>query len=332
MGSAVFRPRSAKAQQTFSLNHSRPLLQVLDYGQSPGDFIKDNLQGHWQIVFKGETDVYISRAEIDLKKAIQSLNFLSDGSTNSFPTLTALSLPGTATALFWSIHALLQQTYQKPNLENPIRRRNHDARLLYQQLAQLDLVPWYIHSVDKATLDELPAGIEFPAGDPIPGQMYRQHPLKSKHHCYYPVPNYFSLLFEEREQALLDLLCDLGATKIEIAPLNPEDSSTATDENHQKVFEYAKRARSSAKSIDTQHYPWLAHEPAWRSVVNKRLNKSISSTQFEFDIDVMGLMRTQIQTIAQLVPEFDSMMLPDNVEEAILRPLLQTHRVQVEFG
>ncbi|MDJ0707228.1 MAG: hypothetical protein QNJ46_28470 [Leptolyngbyaceae cyanobacterium MO_188.B28] len=100
-----------------------------------------------------------------MRKAIQSLNFLSKGSTNSFPTLTSLSLPGTATALFWSIHALLQQTYQKPNLENPIRRRNHDARLLYQQLAQLDLVPWYTHSVDKAALDELPAGIQFSDGD-----------------------------------------------------------------------------------------------------------------------------------------------------------------------
>ena len=182
----MFRPRSVKAQNTFSLKHSRPLLQILDYDQSPGDFIKNTLQRHRQIAFKGETDVYISRAEIDLRKAMRSLTFLSDASTNAFPTLTALSLPGTAAALFWSIHALLQQTYQKPNLENPIRQRNHDARLLYQQLAQLDLVPWYTHSVDKVSSDALPVGIEFPAGSPIPGQMYRQHPLKSKCHCYYP--------------------------------------------------------------------------------------------------------------------------------------------------
>ena len=328
----MFRPKSAKVHQPFDLSQSRPLLHVLDYDQSPDDFIKDNLQRHRQIAIKGETDVYISRAEIDLRKAIQSLNFLSKGTTNSFPTLTALALPGTATALFWSIHALLQQTYQKPNLENPIHRRNHDARLLYQQLAQLDLAPWYTHSVDKATLDELPAEIQFPDGDPIPGQIYRHHPLKSKHRCYYPVSNFFSLLFEEREEALLELLCDLGATKIIIAPFNSEASPTATHETHQKVFEYDKQAQSSAQSIDPQHYPWLAYEPAWRLVVNERLNRSILSTQFEFDIDVMELMRTQIQTIAQLIPELDSMMLPANFEEAILKPLLQTHRVQVEFG
>ena len=325
----MFRPRnrrsSVSAQPGSPPHFSRPLLYVLDYDQSPDDLP----QKLWRNALKGETDVFISRAEIDLRKAIQALAFVGNASINSFPTLTALSLPGRATALLWTIHILLQQTYQKPDLENPIHHRNHDARLLFQQLAKLDLDPWYIHSVAQTTPDTLPTGIEFPPGQLIPGQMYRQHPFKSKSHCYYPATHYFSLLFEEREQALLTLLGDLGAAKIVIEAIHNEHSS---GETHKQVFEYANRPQRLTGSIDTQRYPWLAYEPVWQSVVNERLNRGMSSTQFEFDIDVMGLLRTQIQATAQLIPELDSMMLPANYEEALLMQVIQPRKVQVKFG
>ena len=70
----------------------------------------------------------------------------------------------------------------------------------------------------------------------------------------------------------------------------------------------------------------------WQSVVNERLNRGLLSTQFECDMDVMGLMRTQVQTIAQFVSELDSIMLPANCEDLLLKQVLQTRIVQVDFG
>ncbi len=46
----------------------------------------------------------------------------------------------------------------------------------------------------------------------------------------------------------------------------------------------------------------------------------------------MRFMKIHIQTIAQLIPELDSMMLPACFEEVLQTQLLQTHKVQVEFG
>ncbi|MDJ0707671.1 MAG: hypothetical protein QNJ46_30715 [Leptolyngbyaceae cyanobacterium MO_188.B28] len=316
---------NVSAQQVSPLTFSKPLLYVLDYDQS----LNDLPQKLWRKALRGETDVFISRAEIDLRKAIQSLAYVGNASISSIPDLTALALPGKAVSLFWTIHILLQQTYPKPDLDNPIHHRNHDARLLFQQLAKLDLHSWYIHSVDQAPPDTPPEGIEFPPGHPIAGQMYRQHPLKEKHHCYYPVTQYFSLLFEEREQALLSLLGDLGATKIVIEALHNESSSA---ESHKQIFEYGNRGQTVTSSIDVEQYPWLAYEPIWQSVVNERLKRGMLSTQFEFDLDVMGLLRTQVQTATQLIPELDSIMLPANYEETLLMQVLQPRKVQVEFG
>lgn len=329
----MFRPRirprkhhtSPNVSTTVNATFAKSLLQILEYNQEPDDPRKSALQG--------QTDVYISRAELDLKKAIQSLAFITHGRINSFPTLTALSLPGTATALFWAIHALLQHQYQKPNLENPIHRRNHDARLLFQQLAKLDLDSWYTHSVEMVSIEALPAELRFPAGTPIPGQMYRQHPCQVKQYCYYPVANYFSLLFEEREQALVALMQELGATKVFITAADSSgDTPSNAGERYQKVYEYADPVRNVMRPIDTQRHPWLDYEPVWQTVVHERLNMKVTSTQFNFDIDVMGLLRDQIQTIVQLMPELDSMLLPENYEEVLLAQVLQVRKVQVEFG
>jgi len=311
---------------------SRPLLHVLEYGQSPNDFIQNDLQGHQKIALQGQTDVLISRAELDLRKAIQSLAFLSGGVINSFLILTALSLPGTATALFWTIHALLQHQYQKLNLVNPVHHREHDARLLFQQLAQLDLAPWYIHSVNKVAPDSLPHGLQFPLGHPIPGELYRRHPLKARHHCFFSTTSFFSSLFEEREQSLILLLENLGATKIIIEAKTSNDSTPVIHENHRKVFEYEHRPQSSSQAISLQQYPWLAYEFTWQSVVNARLHRGLTATQFELDIDSMGLLRTQLQTIKQLVSELDSMVLSADDEQVVLNQILQPRTVRVEFG
>lgn len=313
-------------QATSEAPSSKPLLHVLDYGEFQ-DHLPHTL---WQEVLKGESDISISRAEIDLRKVMQALSFSTNTSINSFEALTALSLPGTTAALFWVVQILLQQKYPNPNLDNPIHSRNHDARLLFQQLAQLNLDPWYIHSVYRVTPDRLPAEIQFSPGHPIPGYLYRKHLLNTRQHCYYPINNYFSLLFEDRKKALLKLLKALGATKVSIAPLEQQNDSQA-QEIHYEVIEFAAGYRGINHTFDDQEHPWLAYEPVWESVMHERREKRVPFIQFGFDIDVMGLLRTQIQMIGQLASEVGSIVLPRKYEEMFAAELLHPQRIKVEF-
>lgn len=330
----MFNPKNKQkrspARLTLSSLSSKPLLYVLDYEESSDDF--DDLPHKlWQKALKGESDVFISRAEIDLRKAMQAFSLSNNSSINSIQSLTALSLPDTAIALFWAIYALLQQKYQKPDLTDVIHRRNHDARLLFQRLAQLNLDPWYTHSVHRLPFDEFPAGTQFPLGHPIPGQIYRHHPFKTRKNFYYPINSYFSLLFEERKQALLNLLETLGATKVVFTPISQEDSS-CLDFKRQTVVEFAPQSQRSRQIIEAQDHPWLIWEPAWQSIVDKRLKIASSSMQFQFDIDVMDLLKTPIQAIEQLVLELRSMALPNNYEEILSAELLYPQHVDVDFS
>ena len=290
-----------------------------------------------QMALHGQTDVYITRAEIELKKAMQSLVMVTDAEINSVSTLTALSLPKSATPLFWTIKAFFEEKYQKPGDRDRIHHRNKDARLLYQQLAQLDLMPWSNHLVDYVSADQLPSDILFPIGHPILGRTYRRHPIKSRQNQYYPVRTYFSMLFQEREQSLLNLLGQLGATKIAMTPIPDvatlDCKASLSAQLHHKVFQYPNRARTlpSLPAL-LQKHPWIAGEPAWQEVVRERLERGILSAQFEFDSDVMGLLKAQLKTIGQLVAGLDSMALPDNYRETIFKQVLQARLVQVEFS
>ena len=137
-------------------------------------------------------------------------------------------------------------------------------------------------------------------------------------------------MFEDREIALLELLKELGATKVVIS--DDGNSPSHGGISAQKVFEYADRFGQSTKLVDVQKHPWLPYEPVWQTVVNERLQIGILSTRFEFNLDVMGLLKAQIQMILRIMPEFDSVMLPANCEEVLLTEVLQTKTVQVEFS
>lgn len=331
----MFRPRTPSSniglQQASPDLVSRRLLYVLAPGQSVQDYMTNHLQQPRQVALQGQTDVSTQRAELDLRKAMRLLVLGSPhANIASLSTLTALSLPDATATWLWLIAAFLEHQYQKSDSDHFVRQRDHDARLLFQKLAQVDLIPWFTHSVDKVTADAILTGLQFPQGHPTPGQLYRKHPFKAKHHCYYPAVNYFSMLFHEREQAMLALLSNLGATKIvieQMAGVHPP-----SDQTHKpKVFEYAYRDQSQPSSIDPQHYPWLAYEPTWQSVVNERMKRGLSLAQFELDYDVMGLLRAQIEIICQFIPELDSMVLSDQDQAALQTKILQPHQVTVEF-
>ena len=55
------------------------------------------------------------------------------------------------------------------------------------------------------------------------------------------------------------------------------------------------------------------------------------TTLFRSDCDVMGMLKSQIKMIGQLVPGLDSMRLPDNYKDEVANHILQPRQVQVEF-
>ncbi|MGC1309542.1 MAG: hypothetical protein WA885_20155 [Phormidesmis sp.] len=330
--SQLQRQTKGQLRRTESAPFAKPLLHILDRGEMPGDMVKKTKQ----LALRGQRDVYITRAEIELKKAMQSLAFMTHSEINSISTLTALSLPKSVTPLFWTINALLQEKYQRLNDNSLIHHRNHDARLLFQQLVRLNLMPWSNLLVDYVRPQDLPDEVLFPIGHPILGRTYRRHPFIARRNHYFPVTDYFSILFKEREQALLSLLGQLGATKITITALPTtaeiDCKASLAAQLHQKAFEYPQRKGCLPTQLDLQQNPWLAGEPTWQAVVRERLNRRALSAQFEFDIDVMGMLKTQIKMIDQLIPGLDSMRLPDNHEDLMLTQVLKTRQVQVEFS
>jgi len=311
---------------------AKPLLHILDYGEQPGEMaLKPK-----QMALQGQTDVYITRAEMELKKAMQTMAFMTDSEINSVSTLTAMSMPKTVTPLFWTIRMLLQEKYQKPNDNQRIHHRNQDARLLYRQFARLNLRPWSDALVDYIPAAELPNNLRFPLGHPMRGRTYRRHPFKTRWNHYFPVTDYFSLLHDERERSLLALLGDLGATKIVMTTLpgtaELDCQAAIAAQLRQKVFSYPAKNQPLPKTLALARHPWLAGEPAWQSMVRERLERGALSAQFEFDNDVMGMLKTQLKMIGQLVPGLSSMVLPDNYEEQMRSQILKTRQIKVEFS
>ena len=326
------RDSSSLASQRLPILAPKLLLHILDHNESHDDLIRKPKS----IAFHNQTDVYIARAELELRKAIQSLALISNIDANSLHTLAALSLPGSSTALLWTSSAFVQTKHQNINDQGLIRHRNHDARLMFRQIAQLNLKPWADQLIHQIKINEMPDGIFMPPGHPIPGETYRRHPFQQRQNFYYPASQFFSMLFEERQQALTALLGELGATKISISPPPGESlcdgGASPIAQLYERVFEYPQASQPLPKTISVQRHPWLACEPKWQAVVRERLNRGILSTQFEFGVDIVGILRKQIQAIDQLVPQLDSMTLSARSKTELLLQVLQPRRVRVEFG
>ncbi len=322
-GSSLIGHRSARSV-------AKPLLRVLGRDERAGDV----LGKRWVKAFQGSSDVYISRAELELRKAMELMAFDGAMGSSSLPILTALSLPSNAAPLLWTTYAFLQERYLKLNDPSRIHHRNRDARTLYRQLAQLDLTAWSNHLLDQFRADELPEGIYMPPGHPACGETYRCHPFSGRRNFYYPVSQYFSMLFEEREQALISLLSELGATKIVISP-PPADAMGELGrlpQLYEKVFEYPPINQPVAESFDVRRHPWLSCESAWQAVVRERVTRGALSAQFEFGMDVAGMLRAQVQRITQLIAMLSSMEIAASNRSDLLVQLLQLRRVRVEFS
>jgi hypothetical protein len=170
---------------------------------------------------------------------------------------------------------------------------------------------------------------EFPPGHPMPGRFYRIHPLQSKNRKYIPLENFDSLLFAERENELIRLLVDLGATKISIQEVSSGQiegsiksgaslqgaggiQGNITGKNEQsntesRVILLRGKPWASDMSFNEKDYSWLPYEPAWESLVHARLKGGCLSASVELTSDAyysvsgkLGLTEGLLENLAAL--------------------------------
>jgi hypothetical protein len=312
------RPSKSSSLRSHQGRDRRPILHVLDPGQRAQNFTNPITQSF------PEPDVIISRAELDLRRAVQRMMMITGSTVNSLELLTALQLPSHTAAVFWVARLLLNQKLEADlYADNAIRRTNHDARLIYQAIAQIDLQPWYTTLVTPAPITALPEGLQFLPGHPVAQRYYRQHPLPSQSQVYLPVATYFADLFYERRQELLRLLINLGATRIQVE--NLADTIPGSPE-----VILAPGYSSPPAQFNPADYPWLLQEPQWQRLVNDRLAYQAPTLTLDLTLDVNGLLATQVAALKNLTAQLDSVKQVH--EEAIEREHLQPQRVTVNFG
>jgi hypothetical protein len=248
-------------------------------------------------LIEGKDQVEISRAGLELEKVIVYLNAITGGATNSLPTLVALSLPDRLVALLWIAHALFNERFF--DSEHHLESLDHDALMLFRGMNQLSLKHWQEEVIDTVSFVTAASKASFPLGHPQPEMFYRQHPLREKSNIYYPVNLFYSLLREEREKELIQLLSDLGASKITIQDHSNSDKGTDSD----RFFEFPGKRWSSNLRFDSARYPWLAYEPTWQTVVYTRLYQGSLSASLELTIDIESAISGQIDQIENLVAE-----------------------------
>lgn len=313
-----FRRRSrasgSRSRQGATPARLRPLLHVLAPGQQAKDF-KDPIEYSFR-----DADVVISRAELDLRRALQGLMVRTGSTVNSLEMLAALQVPSNTAALFWAARLLLNEALVADlYADNAVRRTNHDARLLYQAIAQIDLDPWYQTVVETASIAALPPGRQFLPGHPVAGRYYRQHPLPERSQVYLPVATYFADLFYERRQDLIRLLVSLGATRIQFESL--------VQASPPEVLIYPPRP---AMGFNPTDYPWLAYETQWQRLASDRLSHRPATLTFDLTIDVNNLIADQVAALKNLMTQLDSVKVVHS--DQVDREFLQPQRVTAVFG
>ena len=286
------RSRSHSFQGAFQF---RPLLRILAENQQPEDF-EDPIERSFT-----DRDVVISRAELDLRRAVQRLTLQTSAAVHSLDVLTALQLPQDSAALLWTARMLLKNELpREDDTTHHIQNLNHDSRLLYQALSNIDLDGWYESTVDKAPISHLPSELQFPPGHPNPQRYYRQHPLPAKQRYYLPVTHFFAALKDERQQELVQLMIELGATEVTITSLS--DQATCPPEQ----LRFPGKPILAGLKLNTSRYAWFPYETQWQKVVTLRTTGNVKQASFDLTLDVNNMLAQQGKALGHITTQLDS--------------------------
>ena len=104
-----------------------------------------------------------------------------------------------------TIERIIERTNrQKKTNGGDQEKQNKDTQSdINQILNSLKLEDWSSF-VAQIPYTSIPKDFDFPPGHPLPGKLYRSHPLKSKINNYIPIEAFDYLLYAEREDELID--------------------------------------------------------------------------------------------------------------------------------
>ncbi|RUT01841.1 hypothetical protein DSM106972_064640 [Dulcicalothrix desertica PCC 7102] len=179
---------------------------------------------------------------------------------------------------------------------------NNDGQSLdkaIKTLKQFNLEKWK-SLVESISLSSIPDDLEFPPGHPLPEHLYRVHPLKTKINKYIPIEAFDDLLYDEREAELINLLADLGATKITFQDVSNQSNKYGANaevkitgaggiegngehqknqsQNNSQLIKLRGKPWTPNMTIDKEKYSWLSYEPSWERLVHTRLAGALSTT------------------------------------------------------
>lgn len=308
--------------QTLSRSH-KPLIYIL----APNQAI-DHIRVLYGEALQGKEKVQISRAAIDLKKAIDCFTFVGGGFIHSLPILAATGMPIMLTSTLWVAASLFNQEHQEIEVQRFSEKRNRDAHSLLLSLNESKsyFKHWNESMIEEVDITNLSAETKFPPGYPWIGKLYRQHPLKVKSNYYYPVDSYYSMLLDERERELVQLSSDLGAKKIWIR----DESEEKTLNEKPRVFEFPDKPLSSNAAFDESRYVWLEHETTWQTLVNARLHRGCTSASFELSTDISQTLFSLLERIEGLLSQMGSTESIDL--KTLMNRTIYRRRVYIKFA
>ncbi|MCT7977615.1 hypothetical protein [Laspinema olomoucense] len=191
----------------------------------------------------------------------------------------------------------------------------------------ISLKYWLEESVQILPYSSVPKTLIFPLGPPIPNKIYYQHPLTDKKNHYIPAESYYSTLQEEKELELISILCDLGATKIEIYEEENQSKdvtlkaqgkiksiggiegniSKETEKSQSKKGEFTYEGKpwhpNLKDEFDSSKYSWYAQERIWRLIVYGRLTNGQLSANIELTTNLSSEEKIGISLVEGLLKE-----------------------------
>lgn len=222
-----------------------------------------------------------------------------------FPSIGGSLLSAVVMSAVSSKKAKKLETRDNTNKEKQIKSQDKMVKAL---IKESDLIKEWKNKVEIIPFSSIPSELKFPPGHPIPNKLYREHPLSSKKQHYIPAESYYPILLDERESELLQILCDLGATKIEIYEEETQDKNANIESKagitgvgglegkisnkeqqantNRREFTYIGKPWKPQLQFDKTKYSWLDYEPTWESIVYGRLVNGQLTATIELTTDI----------------------------------------------
>ncbi|MCU6236723.1 hypothetical protein KWH75_06530 [Morganella morganii] len=190
---------------------------------------------------------------------------------------------------------------------------------------------------------------QFQPNHPIDGHVYRKHPNKKLFpNLLVDIVTYAKYLKELKEHELLNILVNLGATKIELTEIteNSADSSSnfefglqyytaqagmkvkqSTSGRKEKTEKHFMEGKDFPGKLDRNNYFWLNTEPSWETIITAREEGRASA--FEIEITTSSSSSGSVEQNISI--EYGNLNSQEKIEHAFGNLFNSRYKLFVEY-